>query len=496
MNMSKLLWQLHLLDKKAFRRSPAFEQSVVAKVLMFISASFMIIYLIIFGVLFSMIANDEDMPGMILMILPFFLCIDFLMRFMFQQTPLVQAKPYFLLPIPRRSVIDFFLLSSSLNGWNAVWLSLFIPYLIIIVAGGATFLEAFLVLLGGMLLVLANSQWYLLVRTLIGRSLLWWILPAAVYACYFAPLLLSKNYSELDVIFDFIGEYGGSLPATLLCALLLVGLFYLNRAMQFRLVYDEVAQAKKGEDSLKTVSSLSSLEHFGLSGEYLKLEMKSIMRNKAIRARVVMSLSLVVVLSLLITFTDIYDGQLMLNFWCYYCFGIYGMTSLVKIMGPEGNYIDLLMTHRKNIFLLLKSKYYFHCTILIVPFLIMLPAVFGEKFSWLMMFAYLFLTSGLLYFIMFQLAVYNKQTLPLDQKITGKNNVENGLQLILEMVGMFLPLLLVSILLLIFDESVAYLVMIAIGLLFTLTYPYWLHNVYCRMMSRKYENLEGFHATR
>ena len=496
MNRLKLLWQLHLLDKKAFRRSPAFEQSIVAKVLMLFSASFMIIYLIVFGVMFSMIANEDDVPAFILVILPFFLCIDFLMRFMFQQTPLMQAKPYFLLPIPRRSVIDFFLLSSSLSGWNAVWLALFIPYLIIIVAGGATFVSAFLVLLGGMLLVLANSQWYLLIRTLIGRSLLWWILPLVVYASYFAPLFLSKNYSGLDVVFDFIGEYGGSFPATLLCAMLFVGLFFLNRSMQFRLVYDEVAQAKKEENSIKTVSSLSSLEHFGLSGEYLKLEIKSIMRNKAIRARVLMSLSLVIVLSLLITFTDIYDGQKMLNFWCYYCFGIYGMTSLVKIMGPEGNYIDMLMIHRKNIFLLLKSKYYFHCVILVVPFFIMLPAVFGGKFSLLMMFAYMFLTSGLLYFVMFQLAVYNKQTLPLDQKITGKNNVENGLQIILEMVGMFLPLLLVSSLLLIFDESVAYLLMIAVGLVFTFTHPYWLHNVYCRMMARKYENLEGFHASR
>ena len=220
------------------------------------------------------------------------------------------------------------------------------------------------------------------------------------------------------------------------------------------------------------------------------------MRNKAIRARVFMSLGLIVLLSVLIAYTDMYDGMMMLNFWCYYCFGIYGMTALVKVMSPEGNYIDLLMTQHENILVLLKAKYYFHVAILVVPLLVMLPAVFAGKFSLLMMLAYLLLSSGGLYFTLFQLAVYNKQTLPLNEKLTGKNNVESGLQLVIELVGMFVPLVLVAVLLFAFEDDTAYLVMAAIGLLFTALHPLWLRNIYRRMMLRKYTNMEGFHATR
>jgi hypothetical protein len=209
-----------------------------------------------------------------------------------------------------------------------------------------------------------------------------------------------------------------------------------------------------------------------------------------------MSLALVIVLSLLIAFTDIYDGFFMLNFWCYYCFGIYGMTTLVKVMSPEGNYIDLLMVHRENILTLLKAKYYFHVAILVVPFIIMIPAMVTGKFSVLMMLAYLFLSSGLLYSMLFQLAVYNKQTLPLNEKITGKGNVENGLQLAIEMGAMFLPLLLVSVLLALLSETAAYVVMMLVGLVLTLCHPLWLRHIYKRMMKRKYDNLEGFHASR
>ena len=74
--------------------------------------------------------------------------------------------------------------------------------------------------------------------------------------------------------------------------------------------------------------------------------------------------------------------------------------------------------------------------------------------------------------------------------------MESGLQLIIELVGMFLPLLLVAVLLGIAGEDTAYVVMSLLGLLFTLAHPIWLRNIYNRMMKRKYVNMEGFHASR
>jgi hypothetical protein len=220
------------------------------------------------------------------------------------------------------------------------------------------------------------------------------------------------------------------------------------------------------------------------------------MRNKVMRSRFWMSLALIVMFSLLIAYTPIYDSAAMLNFWCFYCFGLYGITSLTKIMAPEGNYIDLLMTRREDIIRLLMAKYLFHCAILLVPFLVMLPAVIKGKFTVLMMVAYMLMCSGLLHFFMFQLAVYNKQTLLLNQKITGKGNFENGVQLIIELVALIVPVGIVTVLQLTLGETWGYIVQALIGLAFTLTSPLWIRNIYHRMMARKYINLEGFHATR
>ena len=49
---------------------------------------------------------------------------------------------------------------------------------------------------------------------------------------------------------------------------------------------------------------------------------------------------------------------------------------------------------------------------------------------------------------------------------------------------------------LLFGDTIGYIIMIVIGVVMTAAHPYWLRNIYTRMMRRRYENIEGFHATR
>jgi hypothetical protein len=497
MNRIALYRLLRHNAKLSEKRSPALEQGKVAKVMMYIGAAFVAAYLIFLGSIFGRLAAEEDMAEMILLLLPLLLIIDFLMRFMAQQTPMVFVKPYLLMPMRSQVVLESYLLTMVTSSYNFLWLCLLLPYAYINLLAGANFWAILGIVVCGLIMVMINSQWYLLVRTLIGRSLLWWLLPIAVYGAAIGLFVIMIENDGLGILSDwfYFHPWGIWVLALLLAGVLALALL-LNLKVQGGFIRKELSKEQKKAKAIKHVSQFTFLERFGQAGEYLKLELKSIMRNKAIRARVFSSLFLIVMLSALITYTDMYDGKYLLNFWCYYCFAIYGMTTLTKVMCPEGNYIDLLMTQRENILLLLRAKYYFHVAILLVPLIIMLPAVIAGKFTLLMMLAYLLLTSGLSYFIMFQLAVYNKQTLPLDAKLTGKNNVESGLQLIIELVGMFLPLLLVGVLLAVCSEEVTYIIMALLGLVLTIAHPLWLRNIYLRMMQRKYQNLEGFHASR
>ena len=492
MNKFQLYRLLHKNTQLSLKRSPVFEQNKWAKALIYLGSAFFGLYLILYGIIIAMVA--DGWAGRMISFMPFILLIDYLLRFIFQTTPGMMVKPYILQPISRYTAIECFLISSHLSGYNFLWLMMFVPYAYIILIAGAGFWPVTLELIACLLLMILNSQIYLFFRTLVNRNVLWFIPGIILYLLPLSPAIIDFNGETLGNLIDTFAAIGRGwylIPAILLVMALL---FFINRHFQFKFVYEEIS--KKSEKALKHISQFSFLNRFGLIGEYLKIEAKSNMRNKTMRARCIMSLSLIIVLSLLIAYTSIYDSELMLNFWCLYCFAIYGITALIKIMGQEGNYIDLLMMHRENIIALLKAKFWFYSAVLIVPFLIMLPAVVEGKFSLLMVLAYMLLTAGFLHFVIFQLAVYNKQTLPLQEKVTAKGNFENGMQLAIEMVALLGPVIITGVGYVLVGLTKTYIFMCVLGLGFIVAHPWWIRNIYKRMMNRRYENLEGFHSTR
>jgi hypothetical protein len=155
------------------------------------------------------------------------------------------------------------------------------------------------------------------------------------------------------------------------------------------------------------------------------------------------------------------------------------------------------MVRRENILKLLHAKYIFYSIILLLPFVLMLPTVFAGKWSIFMLISYAFFTAGFQYFVLFQMAVYNKQTVPLNTKFISKSGMENNyVQIVAEMVAFILPMVLVSVLQTLFNDMISYIVMFIIGLIFILTYPIWLRNIYHRMMKKKYVLMEGFRSSR
>jgi hypothetical protein len=127
----------------------------------------------------------------------------------------------------------------------------------------------------------------------------------------------------------------------------------------------------------------------------------------------------------------------------------------------------------------------------------MLPTILAGKWSIFMLISYAVFTAGFQYFILMQMAVYNKQSVPLNTKLTAKNGMENNyFQIVAELVTFFIPVIFVSVLQLFFSENVSYLIMFVVGGFFVITHKIWLRNIYQRMMRKKYVLLEGFRSSR
>lgn len=222
------------------------------------------------------------------------------------------------------------------------------------------------------------------------------------------------------------------------------------------------------------------------------------MRNKNMRRSFIVSTCLITGLSMLISFTDFYEyNSFSHDFWIVYTFVLYGATTLIKIMSAEGNYMDGLMSHKENIFYLLKAKYYFHGTMLLLPFLLMTPVAFVGRCSFLMLFSMMIFTVGPIYCMLMQMAVYNKQTIPLNTKFISKGNMEtNYFQIVAEMIALFMPVILISLLRVALNEVTAYLLLLVTGLAFIALYNLWIRNIYKRFMKRRYINMEAFRYTK
>lgn len=499
MNRLRLLLTLRRHARLAERRSPLYEQNRWAKLLYGAMGCFALFYLAIVSIPLALVANSSGSftsCGFFYGIVPFILTADFLLRFIGQQTPVQLVKPYLLLPIPRFACVESFIFASLITPNNLFWMALTVPYVVMTNVLSIRLGVAIGLVLSVQLMILINSQWYMLCRSLINKNLVWWLLPAVVYGLLFVFLAISG----LDAFMYYFATWEMGFAhwifvPWLLAFSMLLALVEINKRVQFRLTYTESGNTES--KPVTTIGQLQLLGKYGVMGEYLKLEVRSIMRNKNIRKTFIFATMLVMLLSMVISFTDIYRDGFTQVFWAVYTFILYGAMMLIRVMCAEGNYIDCLMVHKENIEQLLRAKYYFYCSLLLIPLILMLPTVLTGKYSLLTMLSMASFTAGPIYCLLMQMAVFNRRTIPLNVKFISRSGVGNDyLQLLVELVVMFLPVAIISILRLLFSENTTYVILLVIGTVFIATHRLWIRCVYQQFMQRRYLNIEGFHSTR
>lgn len=494
-------WQLYKLIRKNSQlkdeRHPMFEKNRFMKFLGWFMYLYYAAILLFMGVILPMgmrgtyngVAAFHILDGGMLYIL----MTDFWVRFVLQETPAQQVQQYALTPIRRNFLMHIYLTRSGFSLGNLYWGFLLLPFGLLAVMPLLGFSSLLSWLMGWWLLCIANGFAYLLVRTLCIRHMGWVALPALIHGTMlFAMHWPDKNYLDIPCT-KFMYEFAlGSLWPFAFVAAIIAFLYWINFQIQSRMVFNEVAM--KEEVAMKHTTQMNFLNRYGTMGEYLKMEMKLRLRNKQVRMGFFVVLGFMVLLSGLLYFTDIYDNGFMKSFICLYDYIVLGMTTLVGIMCYEGNYIDGLMSRRESIYELLRAKYYFNSLLLLIPLILVTPLIVIGKFSIWMNLGYLFFTVGVLYPAIFQLAVYNKETLPLNQKMTGKQG--NVMQQIVSVVLLFLPIGIEKISILLLGEIGGYMILIAMGLVGIFTHKLWLRNIYNRFMQRRYINMEGFRASR
>lgn len=492
-----LFLELRKHGKLAAKRNPMYEKNKFGKFWMYFMSIFWAGYLMFFGTTFAFAFDGGAQEayhilnsGLIIV-----LVLDFMMRFPFQKTPTQEVKPYLLLPVKKNRLIDFLLIRSGLNGFNFIWLFFFIPFAIISITKFYGIAGVLTYCTGIWLLIVFNNYWFLLCRTLMNERIWWVALPLAIYGSIAAGLFIPEK-SPLFGWSITLGE--GLITGNILFFIgIIITIFlmwFINRALMHRLIYAEI---NKVEDTkVKHVSEYKFLDRYGEIGEYMRLELKLLLRNKVCKTALRTVFLVVIGFSCILSFTEVYDGSGMKNFIMVYNFVIFGILFLSSLMSYEGNYIDGLMSRKESIYTLLRAKYTLYSIAIIIPLLLMIPAMVTGKLSALSCIAWAVFVCGCVYFCLFQLAVYNTKSVDLNAKMTNRQSMGTGLQNLIAGAAFGVPLLMNFVLTAFFGETVTAWILIIIGVCFILTSRFWLKNVYHRFMKRRYKNMEGFRDSR
>ena len=496
MNLYKIIKQNQKLAEK---RNPAFDTNRFAKFLIYFMVVYWAAIFLFLGVSLpfmfeGLVPNMEPYHIMNQGIL-YVMAGDFLMRFMAQPSVSQEIKPYLLMPVKRKKLISLLLLKSGLDGYNFIWFFVYVPFAFLTVIRFYGFGGMFLYLLGIWLIFVFNNYWYLLCKLLLGEKTLWLLLPTLVFGALGAAEFLLDGLPISRFTMDLGEGFIEGNPLSFLFVLACIGvMFLINLKLQQRMIYNELS--KKEDTKIKRVSEYKFLDKYGEVGEYLRLELKLIARNKTVKTQFRMGIIVMLGFSFALAFTDVYDGSYMTSFICLYNYAILPIMTLGQVMSFEGNYIDGLMSRKESIFNLLRAKYYLTTIIILVPFLIMLFPIAKEKITLLTAIAYLIFVVGFVFFMLLQLAVYNTRTLPLNANLMKSNKSSNWIQGLITGAAFMLPLLIDKLLSALLQEEVAHIILILIGLGFIATHNLWIKNIYKRFMKRRYKNMEEFRASR
>lgn len=492
-----LFLELRKHGKLAAKRNPMYEKNKFGKFWMYFMAIFWAGYLMFFGTTFAFALDGNATEAYHVMNsgLIIFLVLDFIIRFPFQKTPTQEVKPYLLLPIRRNRLIDFLLIRSGLSSFNLLWLFLFVPFAIITITKFYGITGVLTYCIGIWLLMVFNNYWFLLCRTLMNERIWWIALPILVYGSIAAGIFIPDD----SPLFDWSVNLGegfilGNLLTFLGVLVAIALMWFINRELMIKLIYDEV---NKVEDTkVKHVSEYKFLDRYGEIGEYMRLELKLLLRNKVCKTALRTAFLVVIAFTCILSFTEVYDGQAMKNFIMVYNFVIFGILFLANMMSYEGNYIDGLMSRKESIYTLLRAKHILYSIAIFIPFILMIPAMITGKLSALSCISWAIFVVGCVYFCLFQLVVYNTKTVDLNAKMTNRQNMGTGLQNLIAGAAFGVPLLMNFALTALFGQTTTAWILIIIGAGFILTSRFWLKNVYNRFMKRRYKNMEGFRDSR
>ncbi|APZ45755.1 hypothetical protein BW723_05350 [Polaribacter reichenbachii] len=410
---------------------------------------------------------------------------DLIFRYLMQKLPIMNIKPFLILPIKKSRLVHYVLGKSSFSAFNILGLFFYIPFSIVLIKEGYNTAGV----LGWLFLIIMIIQSSNFLNFLINKN----NVVFGVIATTLAALIALQKFNIYDVttaggrIFDFV--YANPTFA-LIGILVLVTLYYLNYKQLRNQVYLDEAVSQKVTEA-KSVD-LSFTDRLGDVAPFIKNDIRLIWRNK--RTRTVFLMSFPFLFYGLIFFTqETYQKMpAMLMFASLFVTGGFALNYGQFIPAWDSAHYKMLMSQSFKYRKFLESKWILMVVMTSILYLLSIPYLYFGLDIFLMITAGAVFNIGFNSLFLIYAGSYNRKRIDLTKGGFGNTQGTSATQFIIMIPLMLFPMLLFWI----FNKFVGgfsgYIVVATVGVLAFLLKNYAMNFIEKKYIKDKYAMINAF----
>lgn len=402
---------------KQFFRSSYWQKSIALNILLVFLALYFILVFLALGIGLYPILKKQFPNSDPLIVLNGFLFYwflgDLVLRFFLQKLPVLNVKPFLVLPLKRSKILHYVLGKSAISFFNFLPLFAVIPFgaILIFEDYDASTVVTWMLLMYCFTLII-NFLNFIVEAKSAETELSF--LPIIVLSA----VLFSLNYFEIISFSELLASAINAITTNqlllLIPILILVMLYYLNYAILNKKLH--IDGSLKAKTQTASTSDLSWTRRFGDIAPFLQLDLKLLWRNKRPRSSLFI-VALGLFYGLVFYPNPIYQNLMpMLVFVGIFVTGIFMINFGQFVPAWDSGYYKLLMSQNIQYKEYLKSKFSLMLMSAVFLFILSIPYVY---FGWKILvihFAAMIYNLGVNTYVLLYAGSFNRKKIDLTQR--------------------------------------------------------------------------------
>jgi hypothetical protein len=439
---------------------------------------------ILADVFLNELAPDKEPTRLFLKYVFIYHLIDILIRFKFQEIAILNPEPYRTLPIPKRKLYSFPMITSHFSFFNLLALIILLPFSITNIWVKIGPIQTILWWVFLFSVVLTINYLSVTLKLFMRKYIVWGYVLYFVILGFIAleitgMLNVSDGYAAL---FLFVIQY----PFLLLIPIGLAILSYrLGVSFLLKNRYDGVSTKK----SVKIVN-YSFLERFGEVGQFLKIELKFIFRNKKVKA---MFISSIIFIGVGMNFYLQFNANSFKNvFSGFVVISMFSLNFSQIIFAGISSHFDGFTTMSINIRTWLRSKYLI-CVLTSTLSLVLstIYFFFDPRIPLFNIALYLFVIGVVVPLLMY-LSLFNYKPFNVVENKSFDFKSVDWKSFIPLVVMLGFPFCIYGICYLFGNVFMLYYILAGLGIIGLFTNGYWMKQIALKFQSQKHKLAQGF----